>query len=92
MDEDGEASPKTSKSKAKSTVEQRAWPASLPEQVRAVADLISASTTALEVDAITAHFKARGAWKKSLPTILQILEATGRAHSSEINSVTMWSS
>jgi hypothetical protein len=57
----------------------QAWPATLPEQMRAVADLLAASAQPLSEDAIAAHFKGRGAWKKSLPRILDALAALGRA-------------
>ncbi|WP_205737174.1 DNA methyltransferase [Acidovorax sp. HDW3] len=59
--------------------EQTTWPATLPEQVRAVATLLAAHSTALPLPAIEAAFKGRGPWKKSLPTLLQTLEALGRA-------------
>ena len=55
------------------------WPASLPEQVRALAQVLSGQSGALTVAEIEAHFKGRGAWKKSLPRILETLEALGRA-------------
>ncbi len=55
------------------------WPATLPEQVRAVADLLAASPAPLPLAAIEARFKGRGAWKKGLPTLLATLEALGRA-------------
>lgn len=55
------------------------WPATLPEQMRAVADLLTASAQPLPEAAIAAHFKGRGPWKKSLPRILDTLEALGRA-------------
>lgn len=69
---------------------QHPWPATLPEQVRAVADLVACSATAMSVDAIAVHFKGRGAWKKGLPTLLQTLEALGRVHSLQVNGVTVW--
>jgi hypothetical protein len=55
------------------------WPATLPEQMRAVADLLAASTQPLDFDALAPRFKGRGPWKKSLPRILDTLEALGRA-------------
>nr|WP_326528687.1 DNA methyltransferase [Rhodoferax sp.] len=55
------------------------WPATLPEQVRAVAAVLAATPIAMDVTDIEAHFKSRGAWKKSLPRILETLEALGRA-------------
>lgn len=55
------------------------WPAALPEQVRAVADILASSTHALPLSVLEARFKGRGPWKKSLPRILDTLEALGRA-------------
>ena len=55
------------------------WPATLPEQMRAIADRLAASSQPLPLDALAAHFKGRGPWKKSLPRILDTLEALGRA-------------
>ncbi|AVO48316.1 SAM-dependent methyltransferase [Melaminivora suipulveris] len=60
-------------------VSAQPWPSSLPEQVRAVAGVLAASGAALSLPAIEAHFKGRGPWKKSLPTLLHTLEAVGRA-------------
>ena len=55
------------------------WPAALPEQMRAVADLLAASAQPLNLDALATRYKGRGPWKKSLPRILDTLEALGRA-------------
>ncbi len=55
------------------------WPGSLPEQVRAVAQLLGASPAPLPLAAIEASFKGKGPWKKGLPRILDTLEALGRA-------------
>ncbi len=57
----------------------QAWPGALPEQVRAVALVLASSSGALPQTAIEARFKGRGPWKKSLPRILDTLEALGRA-------------
>ena len=56
-----------------------AWPNTLPEQVRAVAQVLSTATTALPLTALEASFKGKGPWKKGLPRILETLEALGRA-------------
>ncbi len=56
-----------------------AWPATLPEQVRAVAQLLGTATEALPLTALEASFKGKGPWKKGLPRILETLEALGRA-------------
>jgi hypothetical protein len=60
-------------------IEAQAWPATLPDQVRAVAAVLAGAPAALSLEAIEARFKSRGAWKKSLPRILDTLEALGRA-------------
>jgi hypothetical protein len=57
----------------------RPWPATLPEQMRAVADLLGGATIALSLADVESAFKSRGAWKKGLPRILETLEAVGRA-------------
>jgi hypothetical protein len=58
---------------------RRAWPAGLPEQMRAVAEVLAASPLALDEERLAAHFSSRGPWKKRLPQILEALEAVGRA-------------
>jgi hypothetical protein len=55
------------------------WPASLPEQVAAVARVLSASPIPLSETAIAARFSGKGAWKKRLPPLLETLVALGRA-------------
>ena len=55
------------------------WPGSLPEQVRAVAQLLTSAAVAMPLPAIEARFKGKGPWKKGLPRILDTLEALGRA-------------
>jgi len=57
----------------------REQPATLPEQVRALAAVLAASTAPLAVADIEARFKGKGPWKKGLPRILETLEALGRA-------------
>ncbi len=56
-----------------------AWPKDTVEQVRAVADLLATSPVPLSLDEIGARFTARGAWKKRLPQLLEMLVALGRA-------------
>jgi len=46
---------------------RRPWPAALPEQVKAVAEVLTAAGAPLADGAIAACFTGRGAWKKSLP-------------------------
>ena len=57
----------------------RLWPASLPKQERALAQVLASHFSALTVPEIEARFKGRGPCKKSLPRILETLEALGRA-------------
>ncbi|MCF8209907.1 MAG: hypothetical protein K9K38_10965 [Rhodoferax sp.] len=66
------------------------WPATLPEQVRAVAQVLSGSTTALTLEQIEARFKGKGGWKKGLPTLLATLEALGRAQPTQVADTTVW--
>ena len=69
---------------------QHPWPATLPEQVRAVADALAASPIPLTLSAIEARFKGRGPWKKGLPTLLQTLEALGRAQAVAVDGGMAW--
>ncbi len=83
---EAEAPPKKPK-KGKATAklapsEKRPWPATLPEQMRAVADVLAAAAVAQDETAIASHFTGRGPWKNRLPQILQTLEALGRARHS----------
>ena len=55
------------------------WPSTLPEQMRAIADVLAASPTAMDESGLAKGFTGRGAWKKRLPGILLTLEALGRA-------------
>ena len=74
----GEAAPRTVATTA-ATATTQPWPSTLPEQVRAVAQLLGASPAPLPLPAIEASFKGKGPWKKGLPRILDTLEALGRA-------------
>ncbi len=58
--------------------ERRPWPATLPAQVKAVAEVLTAARAPLADDAIAACFTGRGAWKKRLPQIVDTLVAVGR--------------
>lgn len=69
---------------------QHPWPATLPEQVRAVAAALAASPAPLTLSALEARFKGRGPWKKGLPTLLQTLEALGRAQAVSTESGAAW--
>jgi len=70
--------------------QQYPWPATLPEQVRAVAEALARSPAPLTLPALEAHFKGRGPWKKGLPTLLQTLEALGRAQAVAVDGAAAW--
>ena len=55
------------------------WPKDTVEQVRAVADLLTASAVPLSLEDIGNRFTARGPWKKRLPQLVEMLVALGRA-------------
>jgi hypothetical protein len=55
------------------------WPADLPAQVKAVADMLQASPGPLSEAALGDRFTGRGPWRRRLPQILSTLEAIGRA-------------
>lgn len=55
------------------------WPTSLPEQIKAIAEVLSEQKAPADLEAIAARFTARGRWRERLPTILESLEALGRA-------------
>lgn len=57
---------------------RRPWPATLPAQVKAVAEVLTAARIPLADDAIAACFTGRGPWKKRLPQIIDTLVAVGR--------------
>ncbi|MBK7002038.1 MAG: hypothetical protein IPH35_19375 [Rhodoferax sp.] len=55
------------------------WPAALPEQVKVVARVLENTVVPLRISDIEARFTGKGGWKKSLPVILETLQALGRA-------------
>ena len=55
------------------------WPQSLPEQVAAVARVLSAAATPLMLEDLAASFKGKGPWKKRLPQLLDTLVVLGKA-------------
>ncbi|HOM12036.1 MAG TPA: hypothetical protein PLB41_01810 [Rubrivivax sp.] len=58
---------------------KRPWPAGLPEQIKAVADVLAASAQPLALADLESRFQARGRWRERLPVILDTLAALGRA-------------
>jgi hypothetical protein len=69
----------TSQPTSASALPRVSWPRELPDQVRAVAEVLSANGRALTLDEIGGRFTGRGPWRRSLPAILQTLEAVGKA-------------
>jgi hypothetical protein len=55
------------------------WPKDAVDQVRAVVDVLAMSQQPLSLDDIAARFTSRGAWKKRLLPLLEMLVALGRA-------------
>ena len=64
---------------AAAPIAKRPWPTGLPEQIKAVADVLASAQSALALADLEARFTARGRWRDRLPTILDTLEALGRA-------------
>lgn len=58
---------------------KQAWPATLPEQVAAVARVLAQTTAPLSEADLAARFTGKGTWKKRLPQLLDTLAALGRA-------------
>ena len=63
--------------------EKRPWPATLPEQVAAIAQTLADSPLPLDEAAIAERFTGKGPWKKRLPQLLETLVALGRARMNE---------
>ena len=58
---------------------QQPWPQTLPDQLAAVARILTDSPTAQTEAQLAANFTGKGRWKSRLPDILKALEALGRA-------------
>jgi hypothetical protein len=59
-------------------VTRQPWPATLPEQVAAVARVLADALAPLSEADLAARFTGKGPWKKRLPQIVDTLEALGR--------------
>ena len=75
-----------------SAITQQPWPAELSAQILAVASVLASAPQALALASIEAHFKGRGAWKASLPRILETLAALGKAQREGDDSQPSWRS
>ena len=69
----------TTAAATRETVDRQPWPATLPEQVAAVARVLAQSAKPLAEAEIAARFTGKGPWKKRLPQLLDTLAALGRA-------------
>ena len=67
-----------------------AWPSSLPEQIRLVADAVAAAPQGLDLDQLAAQFTGRGPWKKRLPDIVDSLAALGRVKAERVGERLVW--
>jgi len=56
----------------------RAWPTGLPEQIKAVADVMAQAGRSLDLEELASHFTGRGRWRDRLPTLLDTLVVLGR--------------
>ena len=68
---------------AATAITKQPWPTTLPEQMKAVADALTAAPGVLTEAALSERFSGRGPWKKRLPQILETLKAVGRAQAVE---------
>lgn len=64
-------------------IEKQPWPKGDLEQVKAVADLIAASKSPMNLESVAACFSGKGQWKKRLPNILDMLVVVGKARADE---------
>ncbi len=60
-------------------VPKRPWPKGVTEQIKAVADVMASAGRPVSLADLEASFTARGRWRDRLPTIVETLEAIGRA-------------
>ena len=65
------------------SIEKQSWPKGDLEQVKAVADLIAASKSPLNLESVAECFSGKGQWKKRLPNILEMLVVVGKARVDE---------
>lgn len=63
--------------------ERTPWPATLPEQIAAVARVLAESAAPLDTEALAARFSGKGPWKKRLPQLLDTLAVLGKAREVE---------
>jgi hypothetical protein len=61
----------------------RPWPSGLPEQIKAVAEVMSQAGRSLTLEEVAARFTGRGRWRDRLPTLLDTLAALGRLRQTE---------
>jgi len=86
-DEPAPSSDAVAESASSAAISRAAWPASLPEQVAAVARVLAASSGPLSLADLAARFTGKGPWKKRLPQIIDTLEALGRVRRDETGNL-----
>jgi len=74
----GEEEGTTSTPSPMSPPARRSWPTGIPDQIKVVAEVLTATGQVLSTDTIAAHFTGRGRWRDRLPCILDTLVAIGR--------------
>ena len=80
VDDGGDGSAPTG---AVATIATKPWPSGLPDQIKAVADVLAGAGTSLDLDGLAVRFTSRGRWRERLPTILDALVALGRARTQD---------
>jgi hypothetical protein len=55
------------------------WPSGLPEQIKAIAEVLATHPRPIALAELEGLFSARGRWRERLPMILETLAALGRA-------------
>ena len=72
-------SPSPSPARGEGSSATTPWPSTLPDQLAAVAQILSNSPAPQTEAQLATHFTGKGRWKSRLPDILAALEALGRA-------------
>lgn len=67
-------------------ITKRQWPQGVTEQIKAVAEVMTAAGRPVSMADLEASFTARGRWRDRLPTIVETWEAIGRARRPSIGA------
>lgn len=79
IDTGGDDEPEAAAPSPAAAPAKRPWPGGLPEQIKAVAEVLAAQPRPMALADLEARFTARGRWRERLPVILDTLVALGRA-------------